>query len=381
MKKILLLNFIVMSTFNLAHPVTPEMLIDKGAPLYLNGILYALMSLSMFLFSPFWGQKVDQQGTKRFLMFGPFLYGIMQLVFGFAPSSLLMGSGRFIAGVFSAAWIVALLQHVNLISTSENKVKNFGYIMVTNGLGGVVGQMIAGQIGSISDQAIYYPFVLQFIMGIVVMAIVYFTVNTQHNQSQMNEKQSTSILSSYKLVKSENLLAILLVMLSLAIANNLYTSHIGFFIAEEFNYGSVGVSIVNSYSNLVIMLANLFLIGLIKKYIGSLRAIGLEFIVAIVAFSTIFFLPLNIALVCIGLFIAAVAIYRPLVQDQILQTHNHRSGEIMGIINSTNSLGMILGSLTSGFLYNFGSYYPFYAIIVVLLIGSIIYLYMLKSSK
>ncbi len=378
MRKILVLNFIVMSMFNLAHPVTPEMLIDKGAPLYLNGILYALMSLSMFLFSPYWGLKTDNYGTKRFLMIGPLCYGFMQLIFGFGPTSLVMGIGRFLAGVFSAAWIVALLQHVNLISTPENKVKNFGYIMVTNGLGGVVGQMLAGQIGQISDKAIYYPFVLQFILGIVVMIIVYFTIENKYNEYQVKTKEKANILASIKFVRKENLVAILSVMLTIAIANNLYTSHIGFFIAEEFNYGSVGVSLVNSYSNLIIMFANLFLIGLIKNKFGVLKGIELEFIFGIIAFSSIFVLPMNLSLIFIGIFIAAVAIYRPLVQDYVLQTHNHRSGEIMGIINSTNSLGMILGSLTSGFLYEFGTYLPFYAVIIVLLIGYLIFIFKVK---
>ncbi len=220
MKKILFLNLVVMSTFNLAHPVTPQMLLDKGAPLYLNGILYALMSLSMFLFSPYWGQRVDRRGTKTFLMFGPFFYGIMQLVFGFGPTSLIMGIGRFVAGVFSAAWIVALLQHVNLISTPENKVKNFGYIMVTNGLGGVLGQLIAGQIGTMGPNATYYPFILQCVMGIVVMVLVFITIETKQNEVDIKQGEKANLVSSFKLVHREKLTAILLVMLSLAIANN-----------------------------------------------------------------------------------------------------------------------------------------------------------------
>lgn len=379
MKKVLFLNFIVMSTFNLAHPVTPQMLIDKGAPLYLNGILYALMSLSMFLFSPFWGQKIDQYGTKKFMMFAPFCYGVMQLVFGFGPSSLLMGIGRFVSGVFSAAWIVALLQHVNLISTPEAKGKHFGYIMVTNGLGGVVGQMFAGKIGAINEQAIYYPFILQFIFGVLITFIVLFTVKSQHNENFSKSMQKQNLLSSYRFIREVKIMPILIVMLTLAIANNLYTSHIGFFLAEEFNYGSIGVSLVNSYSNLIIMLANLFLISIVKRKIGVLRGIEFEFIFALIAFSSIFFLPLNVAMVLIGIFIAAVAIYRPLVQDYILQSHNQRSGEVMGIINSTNSLGMIVGSLTSGFLFNYGSYYPFYAIIFVLISGLFIFKIFVKK--
>lgn len=369
MIKILILNFIVMVNFNFAHPVTPDMLIDKGTPLYLNGILYALMSLSMFLFSPFWGQKVDEKGTKRFLVLGPTFYGIMQLLLGFAPSAILMGIGRFLAGVFSAAWIVALLQHVNIISPKEKKARNFGYIMVTNGLAGVVGQLIAGQIGARGGIYIYVPFILQFIFGIVISILVLFVVKNQQVVKQSQAKSKRSIRSSIQLIRDTQITAIILVMLMLAIASNLYTSHIGFYVAEVYNFKSIGVSLINSYSNFITMLANLILIGYIKKHFGILKGIKYEFIVGLVAFSTIFFLPINTAIIFIGFFIAAVAIYRPLIQDYVISKNKENGGELMGVINSVNSLGMILGSLTSGFLFNYGTNLPFYAVMVVLAIG------------
>ncbi len=373
MIKILILNFVVMVSFNFAHPVTPDMLIDKGAPLYLNGILYALMSLSMFLFSPFWGQKVDEFGTKKFLVIGPLFYGLMQLILGFANTAIFMGLGRFLAGVFSAAWIVALLQYVNIISTKEKKAKNFGYIMVTNGLAGVVGQLIAGQIGAKGGIYIYVPFVLQFIFGIVISIIVMFTIKNQMQVQKQSVKIKRNLHSSISLIRTSNISAIIIVMLTLAIASNLYTSHIGYYVAEIYNFKSIGVSLINSYSNFITMLANLLLIGFIKNKFGILKGIKMEFIVGLISFSTIFLMPIHFAILFIGFFIAAVAIYRPLVQDYVISKNKENGGELMGVINSVNSLGMIIGSLTSGFLFNYGTNLPFYAVVIVLLIGFLVF--------
>lgn len=381
MKKILILNFIVMVVFNFAHPVTPDMLIDKGAPEYLNGILYALMSLSMFLFSPFWGNKIDQYGPKKYLMIAPFCYGIMQLILGFGVNGIMMGIGRFFAGVFSACFIVALMQYINIISTKEEKAKNFGLIMVTNGIGGVVGQLLAGMIGVKGGFYIYIPFICQFIFGIILSIFVYFVIEEKYAEKENNAKERAGFKSSLNLVKARNLFPILFVMLTLAIATNLYTSHIGYYVAEVYSFNSFAVSLVNSYANFIIMLTNLFVVGVIKRKYGVLNGIKYEFLIAIAAFSTIFFLPINIAIIFIGLFIAAIAIYRPLVQDYVVSQNNDRGGELMGIVNSVNSLGMIIGSLSSGFLFTIGQDLPFYAIIIILLIGLMIFVVKVEPKK
>ncbi len=381
MEKILILNFVVMAVFNFAHPVTPDMLILKNAPEYLNGILYALMSLSMFLFSPFWGNKTDKFGPKKYLVLGPLGYGIMQLVFGFGQNALIMGIGRFIAGIFSACFIVALMQYVNLISTPEKKVKNFGLIMVTNGIGGVVGQLIAGYIGIKGGIFILIPFILQFILCTIIGIIVYFTIPVVKKEVKNNRHESISFKTSYQLIKKNHLLPILTTVLTLAIATNLYTSHIGYFVTEVYNFNSFMVSLVNSYTNAIVMLTNLLLIGYIKTKFGTLKGIKYEFIVALISFSTIFYLPIKFAIIFIGFFIAATAIYRPLVQEYVVTKDEAHSGELMGIINSVNSLGMIIGSLSSGFLFTFGKMLPFYVLIIVLIMGLIVFLIKVESKN
>ncbi len=383
MKKILILNFIVMSMFNFAHPVTPDMLIDKGAPTYLNGILYALMSLSMFLFSPYWGNKVDKNGAKKYLVLGPLIYGTMQLLFGFGKSSLAMGLGRFLAGVFAACFIVALMQYINLISPTEKRAKNFGLIMVTNGIGGVVGQLLAGMIGANGGMYIYVPFVIQFVLGIIIALFVYYVIPELKSASQTTEqgKRNPGIKSSVHLIKENQLAAILVTMLMLAIANNLYTSHIGYFVAEVYQFNPFAVSLVNSYANFIIMLTNLFLINYIRNKFGILTGIKYEFIIAIFTFTTIFYLPIKIAIVFLGMFIASIAIYRPLVQDYVVSKDNNHGGELMGIVNSVNSLGMIIGSVSSGFLFTINELLPFYVIVIILLIGLLIFIFRVEKGK
>ena len=50
---------------------------------------------------------------------------------------------------------------------------------------------------------------------------------------------------------------------------------------------------------------------------------------------------------------------QPIYQSMISKYAQDNAGEIMGIQNSARSLGMVIGSLTSGFLYQIGSKLPF----------------------
>ena len=57
------------------------------------------------------------------------------------------------------------------------------------------------------------------------------------------------------------------------------------------------------------------------------------------------------------------------------------AGEIMGIQNSARSVGMVIGSLMAGFLYDFGSKLPFLVGSVMALIACLILILQYRREK
>ena len=63
--KILLINFLTLSIFNMAHPVTPTLMNAIGLPTFMFGVLYSAMAIAQFVMSPVWGTISDMRGRKK----------------------------------------------------------------------------------------------------------------------------------------------------------------------------------------------------------------------------------------------------------------------------------------------------------------------------
>ena len=73
---------------NLAHPITPTLIQNLNLPDYMFGLMFAGMSITNFLFSPFWGKLADYLQSRSILLIGCVGYGLGQLFFWQATTPL-----------------------------------------------------------------------------------------------------------------------------------------------------------------------------------------------------------------------------------------------------------------------------------------------------
>ena len=66
---------------NAVYPVTPSLFLARGYPDYMFGVSTAVMSVCIFLFSPFWGQLCMRIGAARSVSVSMLCYGLSQLFF------------------------------------------------------------------------------------------------------------------------------------------------------------------------------------------------------------------------------------------------------------------------------------------------------------
>ncbi len=368
MYKLLFINFIVMMAFNMAHPVTPELLILKESPAYLNGMLFAAMSVGIFVSSPKIGKHCDQHGVKKLLFIGPIGYGVCQLFFGFLTSSILLLIFRFFSGIFASCFVVAVTSSINHASDETNKTRNFGYILFVNGLSGIFGQMIGGAIGTSGGVFLFIPIALQLVIGTFGGLLVFIWIpnaKTSHNTI----KTKSSLSASLKLGWEKKIIDILLVMSFMSISINLYTTNIGLYVTEKFNFDTMQVGVVNSYSSFIMMSMNLFAIKFLERYISHIKIVRNGSILALIAMVIAVFGGINQVIIPIGLFLIGTALFRPIIQRLVVHGNEKNAGELVGVAGSFNALGMILGSMLSGTLYAINTEYPFYAIVFFLAIA------------
>ena len=72
------------------------------------------------------------------------------------------------------------------------------------------------------------------------------------------------------------------------------------------------------------------------------------------------------------LFASLASIHIPLQQALVTKLSHGNYGLLMGILNSCKAVGMVTGSLTAGFIFEFGNKLPFFISAIAIALGFII---------
>ncbi len=364
MKKILLLNFLMLTFFNFAHPVTPMMMDSKMISDSYFGLFFMMMSLGTFLFSPFWGNNIDRTGTKKIMIAAPLGYLVGQLIFAYSDIELLMMVGRFLAGCFASAWIVGTASYINLISKPEDKVRHFGFQLVSANLGGIVGQTLSGYVG---NSFYMHSFYVQFICLMTVSFLAFLLLENLFPETKVVDKVSLS--SSFKLVHKYHFTFILVAMIMLSFLSNTFMSTIAYFGADVLEFTPIEVGRLNSYISLLGLISNLFLVKLLSNRLTFLKSFILQITMAVLG-GFIIIITLVDGFSLIGFIISITLImifssmYRPFTQSYLINSKKFEPGLILGIVNASNAIGMIGGSLTFSIFYAANYIYPFVFIVI-----------------
>ena len=144
------------------------------------------------------------------------------------------------------------------------------------------------------------------------------------------------------------------------ITTTAYNSTIGYFVESDLKLPTQLNGLVLSIAPIGAILVNFFVNPRLAAKYDELKT--LIVVIALTAVS-LFVWAYSTNLIVVGIFIIIFFIVMPLAQpiyqSMISKYAQDNAGEIMGIQNSARSLGMVIGSLTSGFLYQIGSKLPF----------------------
>ncbi|MGL4914366.1 MAG: MFS transporter, partial [Romboutsia sp.] len=264
LKKILFINFITMSTFNMAHPVTPTLINTVGLPTYMFGVLYSTMAIAQFVMSPIWGSISDSRGRKKLLILGVIGYGISQLGFGLSENAMIILLFRFLAGAMSIGFITVSIAYVSDVSTKEERIKYMAYHTATMSIASSVGALLGGAIGSLAGYKV--AFFTQFILSIIVGVIIFILIDETVKDSC---KKLNIYLDHLKLTKKSidfksSIGIMMIVMILISITTTSYNSTINYYIESVLNMPSSVNGLVMAVAGIIALIMNLF----VNPYLG-----------------------------------------------------------------------------------------------------------------
>lgn len=358
---------------NMAHPVTPKLVesLGYGSPVF--GMVFAAMALANLIMSPIWGTLSDQHGRKVFMIMAPIGYAFAQLGFGFSVNALMIVFFRLLAGGIACASFVAGMAYLVDVTTKEDRSKYMAYYTALTGFGASVGYLLGGYLG---NEHFRWAFVAQAILSLI-SAFVIWAVLTESKEHKETAIKSNVFKDFQKYTGTVLPFLLLMVVLTSYMFQGF---NIGFssYMNYELGLDPFEMGIVMAITGIIGLITNFIVFPLLRHHFNDLKLLIASILIMVITLAgATYFDSLDVKVTILIFFFAFLAMYRPLLQSFISKT-GERNGEVMGLNNAANGIGMVIGSLYTGFAYDIQIDLAFYSIVVI---GIVVYLLLLIGFK
>ncbi|MGI9113697.1 MAG: TCR/Tet family MFS transporter [Chthoniobacterales bacterium] len=336
-----------MLSVGLIVPVLPKLILDflggemKNAADW-NGVFGTVFALMQFFFSPLLGVLSDRFGRRPVILLSNLGLGLDYIVMALAPALSWLFLGRLISGVTSAS-IPTAMAYIADVTPKEKRAGAFGYIGVAFGVGFVLGPMVGGLLGEISNRL---PFWVAAGFSLANFLWCYFFVPESLPQDRRKEftLRRANPLGSLVLLRSHHELWRLTTIQFLAyVAHNVFSIWALYSIYRyKWSQGMIGISL--GVVGICTALISGGLTGRMVKRFGERRTL----------YTGQFFGAAGMALAGLartGAFylasIPVISIWNismPAAQGMMTRRVSEREqGELQGAIGSVRSLAFVIG--------------------------------------
>ena len=323
-----------------------------------TGLLTAVYTFSLFLFAPMWGRLSDRRGSRGILLIGLLGFGLTMLIFSFVESLYAVYTERFLSGFFAAAVTpVAAATIGNFTAIKQGRARLLSFVSLAGIAGFLLGPMLGLFVTRIATNfyaltlpagSVAIPLAATAILAFVVSAVVAFAVPSG---KENRKSKSTEIASENKTTRLVPKLLILTFIVSAGVG--VFEVGLALRGKQELSLTPYQIALMFTECSLVMfaMQAIIFSPWFNPDKTRWLITPAL-FVMAI----SLLFIPwaanFKLMLVVIGAVAASAGILSPILTYWISANAGSAQGWELGKQTAAASLGVTLGSVAGGLLFN-----------------------------
>lgn len=368
--------FLTMTGYGIVLPTLPFLADDLGLSSVQMSSLIIIWAVSQLITAPIWGRLADKIGRKPVLMIGVFGFGVAFLLLILAQNYWQLLLVRLIGAAISSGTQTAAFSMVADHTRKEFRNQTIAKMGAVNGLGFLCGPAIGGLF---SPFGVVVPFIIAGSLALVTLPFAHFYIRDSIN-NDIKETQNTfarnnetvSFWKSITIVTKTGYWNHYMIILGLSIAASSFFGLLGYYLIAKFEATPIFVSMAFSAQAGTSVLVQFFLLKKCYEVWNedTITKIGLSF--TAIGYCLISFAPL-IWVAILGCVFTGFgqSLVRPTTIAMLSKRTEMGRGITLGLQESMDSLGRILGPLWGGWVFIYLVSAPFItsAVITVILLG------------
>lgn len=329
----------------------------------------------MLISSPIWGILGDRFGRKQFVVLGILMYGASQSVFFFSSHIAVLAIVRVISGISIGAPVTLLLSHLITITNKDQVGKMLSYRMAFLTLGVTLSYHISGVLGLYFGKEL---FLAQSVLSIIYALLVVIFMKEKKEKRCIFPKQLGVMESLQKIKHVHHTNVVFLCSITLTMIAFVNVDKFIDLIVIESGESSMVLGNLKLLIGTITIISNFWILPKCKRFLGNVVILqAIQVIMAIIVLVVFNGDEIIQSLFSIFmLYIVLKSIYT--TSEQVFLSKKVSSvemGTFMGIRQSFTCLGMVIGPIIGGHLYQSSQQNLFIFCVVCLLISSVLLSY------
>ncbi len=404
--------FIDLVGLGIIIPIIPDLILDfhhKNSLLsgigidekyIILGFLLASYPIAQFFGAPILGALSDRFGRKPILIISLIgtLLGYVVFAIGIAEQDIyILFASRMLDG-FTGGNIAIIMSSISDVSDQKSRAKNFGLIGMAFGLGFILGPYIGGKFSKpefanwfndltglhVSNLSMPFWFAA-LLTTLNILFVVYMFRETLLGRKNTSVSLATGFKNIYKAFQMPNLRILMIVSFLLILGFNFYTQFFSPYVMRKFEWGIEDVGDFFAFIGICSAVGQGFIVRRFSGKVAPHKILNISLLVmAAGIFCQILPSPGNDYQLFLAVpFIAlAQGFSTPNINALISQQADAKSqGEIFGINQSIQSLGMAIPGILAGYLATYSGMLPIVTGVVLLFFSWVVFKMMYKVVK